>query len=346
MLIGSHFLHPDRNLHGNPTFSVELLYLNDAPAGFGVAAARQRVQMCLDKGAMVALRVDWANRQALPPTGDNNSVSEYVEACQQIAADETFRRCSWLICGNEPNLADENRSMGRPMEAYWPARVVFGHGTPTDSTDNVYQYVRTVHPTMQVLLPAVAPYSPEMGGDANMPTPIDGRSAWAPWESYQYAMWLHAYGNDWHADIGEVKGAMHTYGMPGIASVGPGEPFTDQREPSYGAQFGSRWLQDGLSLAVEAQWSVYGSAWHPWVLVTEANVYRPPQTPRADYPAGWWLQLAKYVGSLPNIMGLAAFVDQDYGNNWGDTAMTIPMGRLPQWDADHNSMLEVGTWRS
>lgn len=341
-LLGGHFWHPDRNAHGRIPFSVELAYLHDAPPGFSIEAARDRVKRVLDLGGQVALRLDWKHRQALPPEGDDRAASDYAIACGDIAREPILRRVSWLVCGNEPNLEAENRDMGRPMAAYWAARCVFGHTRPTEATDNAYQYVRTYNPTMQVLLPAVAPFSPEAHGGRTMPKPIDGRGDWAPWESYQFDLGVCAYDNNWHADLGEIKSAMHTYAASGIDEIGPGEPFVDIREATFGAQFGSRWLQDGLYLLRQAQKQAYGSEWAPWVIVSESNVLRPPQTPEQDYPAGWWRQLVAYVNAMPNVMGLAAFVDQNYGGGWGETAMTEYRGRLADWDADHDWRLENG----
>lgn len=342
MLLGSHWLHPDRDLHGRLSFSVELLYLHNASAGFDWQAAQARVQMVLNKGAKVALRVDWKPGQALPPEHDEQAARQYVQSCQNIAADPVFRHCDWMICGNEPNLAQENQDTGRPMQAWWPARIVFGHTLETADTGNVYQYVRSAHPTMQVLLPAVAPYTPGIGGGQSMPDLIDGRSEWSPWEQYQFDLMVCAYDNDWHAEMGEVKTAVHTYGCPWVASVGPGEPWTDQREQLYRAQFGTRWLQDCLLLLQKAQQRVYGSEWAAWVLVTECNVYRPPQTPENDYPGDWWRQVVAYANSQPNIMGIAAFCDQDYGGNWGSTSMTAQRGREPEWNTDHEYLLANG----
>jgi hypothetical protein len=72
------------------------------------------------------------------------------------------------------------------------------------------------------------------------------------------------------------------------------------------------------------------------------NVLRPPQDPEHDYPAGWWTQFVKYLDSLPNVMGVACFVDQDLGNNWGNTAMTSGVGRCPEWDHERSQMLQNG----
>jgi hypothetical protein len=344
-------LHPDRTLHAKPTFSVELIYGRGATDGFDFSSARARVRQCLDRGVKVALRADYAHQQALPPQHNEDRVHEYVEWCQSLAADPVFGKCEWLICGNEPNLSDENRQTGgEPMDAWWPARVVFGHRRPTSETDNVYQFVRTVNDQIQVLLPAVAPYSDRKGGAAEMPEqfpPGSGnRTAWAPWETYQFELFLAAYDNDFHADIGEVKSAMHTYGdvgADGTSNGGRDEPHRDVRESSFKAQFGTRWLGDALYLFRQAQRRVYGSVWDPWVLVTECNTLRGDDSvPRNNYPAGWWIEVARYIDSLPNVMGLAAFADQDLGGFWARTCMTAPEGRLGQWDADHDRLLRDG----
>jgi hypothetical protein len=267
-------------------------------------------------------------------------VGWYVNKCKDIATDPVLKHVTWLIPGNEPNLRAENTWTDQPMSARWVARVVYGHNRPDHETDNVYQFVRTFHDQMMVLLPAIGPYSPEASGTRQMPPFIDGRRAWSPWERYDFDLWVSAY--QAHAPVGEVRGAVHTYGMPGIATVGPGEPFTDQREGTFGAQFGTRWLQDHIWLATQAQKRAVGTTWAPWSLVTECNVYRPPQTPRNDYPAGWWKQVAAYVNTQPNIYGLAAFVDQNLGDVWTDTCMTAGVGRLPDWDSDHDQLLRSG----
>jgi len=343
VLLGSHFLHPDRFLYGRLSFSVELVYRRNPTGGFDLNAARDRVRLARGKGAKVALRVDDAPGQSLPVNGDEAGAHAYAQWCQMLATDHIMRDCDWLICGNEPNLVAENREAGSPCPPSWAARVVYGHGKPPEDTSNVYQFVRTVHPTMQVLLPAVAPYSPEASGARAMPNPfLDGRPQWAPWESYQFDLMQCAYDNAWHADLGEVKTAVHTYAAQGVAAIGPGEPAADQREPTFRAQFGSRWMGDCLWLLRQAQKAVYNSEWNVWVLCSEANIYRPPQTPEQDYASGWWQQLVSYVNGLPNVMGLAAFVDQDYGAGWANTAMTSGLGRCPQWNTDHDALLRNG----
>jgi hypothetical protein len=345
--VGSHWIHPDRTLYRQPTFSVELIYRLRPPDGFDWDASRARIAEILKRGVKVALRADDAHQQALPPQHHEARARDYAKWCQELAADEVFGQCEWLICGNEPNLANENVETDRqPMQAWWPARVVFGHGRPSSETDNVYQFVRTVNSRMQVLLPAVGPYSDVIRGLRDMPARFPPgsppRTEWSGWESYQYELFLAAYDNNFHADLGEVKSAVHTYGYVGSqgdANGGKDEPHADVREPTYGAQFGTRWLGDALYLFRQAQRRVYGSTWDPWVLVSESNTFRDEVNPEDNYPAGWWIEVARYVDSLPNIMGLAAFVDQDYGGNWGRCCLTTGSERLKAWDRDHDRLL-------
>ncbi len=173
MLLGSHFLHPDRFLYGRLSFSVELVYRRNPTGGFDLNAARDRVRLARGKGAKVALRVDDAPGQSLPVNGDEAGAHAYAQWCQMLATDHIMRDCDWLICGNEPNLVAE-------------------------------------------------------------------------------------------------------------------------------------------------------------------------KTPEQDYASGWWQQLVSYVNKLPNVMGLAAFVDQDYGAGWANTAMTSGLGRCPQWNTDHDALLRDG----
>jgi hypothetical protein len=230
------------------------------------------------------------------------------------------------------------------------ARVVYGHGRPANETDNVYQFVSAVNRGVQVLLPAIAPYSPEASGQAmpaNFPPGGEGRPGWAPWEQYQYELFGCAYANNWHDPMGDVKSALHSYslvGSDGTSNAGRDEPNTDIREEVFGAQFGSRWLGDALYLFREAQHAVYGTRFDPWVLITECSTRRADDSiPMNNYPDGWWVEMVRYVDSLPNVMGLAAFCDQAYGGDeWRDTAMSGTLGRLGEWDSDHNRLLRDG----
>jgi hypothetical protein len=351
--LGCHWLDPKRAIFRKPTFTVELLYRQGGADQFQWDATRERVDGYIKRRAageplQVALRADYAHRQSLPPADNDDAVAEYVEWLQAIADDDVFGRCEWLVCGNEPNLAVENERMGQPMPAAWVARVVYGHGRPAEETDNAFQFVRSRNPRIQVLLPAIAPYSPEMWGSRGMPPFPDGdevRPGWSPWESYQFDLFASAYDNNWHTPLGEVKSALHTYGRigsDGTDNGGSDEPNRDVREDQYKAQFGTRWLGDALYLFRKAQNEIYGTEYDPWVLVTECNTWHPPDTPRLNYAAGWWNSAVNYVHGLPNVMGLAAFVDEDLDGSFGDMSMSSAEGHLPEWSADFDQLIRNG----
>jgi hypothetical protein len=275
---------------------------------------------------------------------DENGVSDYVQAVQEAVADYHPR---WLIAGNETNLHSETDD--EEMQAWWVARVVFGHGTDPNDTGNVFQFARTADPDVMVLAPAVGPYSPDTAGDTNGCEIPDGRGILAPWESYMYDLARSSYNNEWHVpEIGDVKFAIHTYGRTGgdgRANGGPEEPWNDVREGTYGAQFGSRWLQDALFYCRQGLLnSAYGVDYYPGgILISEANTLTDAM-PCDSYPNGWWQNLIRYVNQFPNVMGLAAFVDQDLGGMWSDTAMSIPKEQLRVWNQDHDYALQQG-WR-
>lgn len=340
--LGSHWLHPDRLLHGRPYVSVELLYARDALPGFGWDETAERVAVARSKGADVALRVDWKHRQVLPPENDQAGVFDYVQACQAAVAQMSP---DWLICGNEPNLHSE--CGGQPISPEWVARVVYGHGRPPEETDNCYQFARTANPTVEVLAPPVGPYSPDTWGNDDGCYPPDGRTDMAPWETYQYDLARRCYDNGGHVpELGLIKFAMHTYGRVGPLGEdngGPEEPWQDVREETYLAQFGTRWLQDALYLCRQGMLrSPYGTDLYPGgILISEANTLTDG-SPDESYPRGWWPNLIRYVDQFPNVLGLAAFVDQDYGGSWASCAMSTRTGRLADWDDDHNRCLEEG----
>lgn len=344
--LGSHWIHPDRNLYTKKSCSLELLYLNDASSGFDFAATRARVEMARSKGVDVWLRVDWKPGNVLPQMWDDDGVYQYCQGIQQAVAEMDVRG---VVCGNEVNL--HNETGGNEIQAWWVARVVYGHTLSNDRTDCVYQFARTAKMGVQVLAPPIAPWAAgsfAVAGDVHGLTPPDGRPAVQSWESYQYDLARSCYDSGNHVPtISDIQFAMHTYGRVGVdgkANGGPREPWTDVRDwtNSFGAQFGSRWLQDAIYYARQGMLrSAYGVDYYPPILVSECNTLTDSE-PEVNYPTGWWKELTYYVRQFPNVMGLCAFVDQDYGGSWSRTSMTAGVGREPLWNKDHDDLLRLG----
>lgn len=336
--IGSHWMHPDRLLHGRRSASIELAYFRGGGAAFDIDGARERVKMALNKGCDVWLRIDYQPGQTLPPTGHEGALAEFRQWAVSVAADPDLGRSRGLICGNETNLSAEWRESKIPLTAEWVARCVYGFGTSTGDTGNLYQVVKTANPAIKVLAPAVGPFNPESTGSVPYPAP-DQRSRLSPWELYQHELALKCYQNNFHAPPDEVLFAMHTYsrvGGDGSANGGALEPSRDVREDQFQAQWGTRSLDDLLHAIRQANGNVL-----PTIVISEWN----PGTDAAPidcYPDGLLQQVAKYVNSVPNVLALCSFVDQDLGD-WERFAMTTPdQPRLFAWDQDYDELLRNG----
>ena len=347
--IGSHWLHPDRELHGRKSCALELVYLHGAEGGdFDPEGLKGRAQVARSKGADVWVRVDWRPHFVLPAVGDEDGVMDYIQCLQQIVAENDIRG---VICGNEVNLHDETQGVDLPPD--WVARVVYGRGLPTSRTDCVYQFAKTVRPTIQVLAPPVAPWAAAPNaatGDRSALRPPDGRQEVADWEAYQYDLARCCYDHGGHVpDPAEIQFAVHTYGRVGRSGADNGglrEPWTDVRitDPGwFGAQAGSRWLQDAIYFIRQGMLnSPYRTDAWPSILISEANTLTEGNEPEVNYPTGWWKELASYADTFPNVMGLCAFVDQGLSDEWLPTSMSVPEGNLIFWNRDHDDLLKNG----
>jgi hypothetical protein len=340
-VLGSHWLHPDRTLYGRHSCSLELIYLNNAPSGFDFAGLSNRVNMVKSKGADLWIRIDWKPGQVLPPMFDDGNAYQYCNGVQQVVAQFHPKG---VIIGNEPNLHSETG--GTEMQAWWVARMVYGHTLPSDRTDCAFQFARTADASVRVLVPAVAPWSPDTAGDTHGLVWPDGRSSGLPHESYTYDLSRSCYQSCFEGhvpDIGDINFCDHVYGRVGTGTLngGANEPFTDVRG-STGAQFGSRWFQDNLYYHRQGQLqSGFGTDYYPPVLIGESNTL-VDTNPDVNYPIGWEKNLVYYVRQFPNVMGLCMFVDQDLGGNWTHTAMTANLGHEPLWNRDHDELLRIG----
>ena len=347
--IGSHWLHPDRELHGRRSCALELVYLRGAEGGdFDPEGLSERVAVARSKGVDVWVRVDLQSQAVLPAVGNEAGVLEYIQAVQQIVAENDIRG---IICGNEVNLHSETGGVDLP--AAWVARVVYGHGLDPSRNDCAYSFAKAARPSIQVLAPPLAPWAAApyaASGDRTGLTPPDGRVAVGDWEAYQYELARRCYDNAGHVpDPLDVQFAVHTYGRVGADGSDNGgarEPWTDVRiqdEGWFGAQAGSRWLQDAIYYIRQGRLnSPDGTDESPSILISEANTLTEGHQPQNNYPAGWWKELARYADTFPNVMGLCAFVDQGLSDEWMRTSMSVPEGNLVAWNADHDDLLKNG----
>lgn len=351
--IGSHWIHPERVTYGSPTFSTELLYSEDATPGFDFAGLLNRVYKADEKDVDVYLRYDFKPGQTLPAPSDTNGLARYLYNGQKVISHPLIRkRVKWVGGGNETNVPWESAGSGEHLTPTHVARVIYGYGTPENDTGNLYQFLKTVNPDIQIFLPAVGPFNPYLGGNMWYTPPRD-RTELAPWELYQYELAHHAYwdnnGNpNPHVPFEEVKFTMHTYsrvGSDGTANGGIFEPWSNHTGP-FGAYWGTQWLDDAFYAIGEANKGLVGVPAAPPFVVTEWNTFLDGVAPIQNYPKGLLPQVVRYINFKPNCIGIASFVDQNYGGGWRDTSMTgyleTHAPRLYDWDQDHNNLLRNG----
>lgn len=123
--------------------------------------------------------------QTLPGTDDEGGRAEFVQWCQQVAADVEFKRAKGFIIGNEFNIGAERQF--QDISIGWVARVIYGHEAAPGDTGNVFQFIRTVNSTARVIVGGIAPQSDERSGNpayvntrGQTYAPPDGRSQGSP----------------------------------------------------------------------------------------------------------------------------------------------------------------------
>lgn len=358
--VGAQWAHPDRTTYGRPTCSVELVYASQGWAA--VEALRPRLRALLAKGD-VWLRLDYAPGQSLPPDGDYVAKYDYAAFAGQLAADPDFGRVRGLIAGNEPNLRGENSMGATGLPASWVMAVVAGSGLDPSDLATVYDQVAG---RVDVLLPAVAPWSADTDGTLDWyPTP-DGATGTMPWHRYCATLYWHAY-NASRLPYLAVKGAFHAYSNTVLCTALGLDPAF---EPTYlDALRNPDWLNCHYGVRVYdellQQASVQAGNATPPHVMTEWNSLvgragdwtTDPAWPCNSYPGGLEQSVVQYVASKPNLMGFAVFVD-DAGMTgcpeWAGTAMTggapgaafcltdAQRRRLLAWNADHDAVLRLG----
>lgn len=337
--LGAMWPHPDRNYYGRPTSGVELIYREGGSPDLSREGAKRRIALMMQRGiTRKILRIDDQPGQTLPETNNNDALHIYLDFCFSVASDPDLKHFDAYIAGNEPNLKSEYRLTGKTLTPTWVARVVTGHSRLSSETDNVFQYIKTANPNAEVLVPPVAPYSPDNSGQFWYKPP-DGRHNLSPWELYAYELYWRVVNNNFHVPYKDLKLSWHTYsrvGTDGTKNGGKMEPWRDTREGTYQAQFGFKAYKDFISAFA----AVTGGD-SPVIDITEWNTLTDGESVN-NYPAGLEQEALKVLSFTPNIKSFNPFVDQNFGGGWQHTAITGGTGRLPSWNNDHDSLFKNG----
>ena len=354
--VGGHFLHPQRELHGRRSCSVEVVQFEMPLPGYDRLSVQGRIQQMLSKGNVdIWVRVDYSSVSSQPPLNDVQALFRFNSFLQGLTADPAFGRARGFIIGNEPNLT--------ATPAWWVARCVYGFNSEPGDTNNAYQFITTVNPAMLMLAPALAPWSPaadgdlgQLAGDPAYVVPPDGRAGLMPWERYQGALAWRCYNNNFHVPYDQIKFCMHVYSNIQAAEVSgfpANEPAMDLRDATWhNAHNGSHVFDD---LQYQLIWAAGGNP--PPIVISEWNTFVNGQLTCDNYPAGLLVNLIRtYLRFKPNLLGFANFVDLNHAGTcatWQKTAVTgyldtsgclndVQKERLRRWDTDFNVLLAEG----
>lgn len=330
--LGVVFPNLEREWYGRAAWVVEVTYAQQAEAPYwGVDDLATRVAVHQARGLRVLVRVDYAQRQSLPPAGDYIALSEYLEYVRRLARDARLQEVYGLIIGADYNTLEANAlAPERPVTPEWYARLFSGYGEPVTHSDNVVQVVRAVNPRLRVLVGPLRPWVFDQNGARRTPQDV-------PWLNYMHTL---------VALLDETARAKSAAGMPLVTPDGfdvqaPGRPDAPEMagreralEPRVdlarmawgGAQAGFRVYQDWLAL-INAYPTTRGL---PVYIISTNTFDREAGIPPAqNYPRGWLTTAAEVIAAEPQIVALCWFMDEfPHGTEWDYFSLTQRPGRL------------------
>jgi hypothetical protein len=329
---GGMWLDPERNFHGRPALSIELLYSDNGAQG--VEALAPGVGHLLDLGVRVLLRVDKRPGQTIPTENDFNAKRDYTHFIGDLGAHPVFKRVHGFIIGNEPNLKGENTDAGAGHSPQWYMRTHSGAGAADgDHADNAWFQLRQRGYAGDVLIAAVAPWSDDRDGTLDFyPTP-PGATDTMHWHRYAATLYWLAF-NASLMPHGDVKGAIHTYSNvlrctnTTTAHLVPADEPTFAnalREPNFkNCQYGIRVYEEfRQQMDTQAHGTPvphYVTEWNSMVGRTKDDL-TDGAWPCNNYPQGLLRAAVKYLAPQDHLLGFGVFVDKD------------PSGATPFWRA-------------
>ncbi|MGC9522917.1 MAG: hypothetical protein ACP5HG_13670 [Anaerolineae bacterium] len=335
----------DRDWHGRRGWAVEITYALQAEEPYwGVDDLAERVARHHAKGLRVLVRVEYEQRQSLPPTDDYVALAEYLEYFRRLARDERLVDVYGYIVGSDYNTLQASvMAPDRITTPAWYARVFNGYGDDVTHSDNVVQVVRAEHSALRVLIGPLRPWS----------TDQDGELVYEPYD----VPWLN-YLNTLVAYLDEAARAKEESGIPFVAPDGidvqaPGcpdapemagqlrsdEPQLDLRRADWeGARVGFGVYRDCLDI-VNAYPTTRGL---PAYIVSTNTYDRAAGIPPAqNYPRGWLTTALGVANEEPQIKALVWFLDEfPHGDDWDWFSLTEQPGRLVDAAEEFDALLQ------
>ncbi len=322
----------DRDWHGRSGWAVEITYaLRSDDPYWGIDDLARRVAAHCAKGLRVLVRVDYEQRQSLPPTDDYVALAQYLAYFRRLARDDRLQGVYGYIVGSDFNTFDAAMLMpDSPITPAWYARVFSGYGEEPLHSDNVVQVVRSENPSVRVIAGPLRPWAQDR-------IAVEGANSAAPWLDYM------------HAVVAMLDASATAKAAVGVAAAGPDgfdvqapgspdvpemaghlradEPYTDLPRAAWGnAQAGFRVYKDWLEVI-----NAYPTTRGMPVYVVSTNTYdRGAGIPPAqNYPKGWLTAALDVINSEPQIQALVWFLDDfPHSDEWDWFSLTEQPGRL------------------
>lgn len=341
-ILGVVFPDPRRDWHGRAGWGVELTYteLADDP-DWGVDGLSRRVTRAQQQGLQVLVRIAYNKSQSLPPAGDELALARYLAAVARLATDDRLAGVYGYFIGSGFNTDGENTlAPEQPTTPEWYARVFNGYGLAPSRSDNVVQTIRSIRPSIRVLVGPVTPWKTDQSGSRADPTNL-------PWLNYM---------NTLVAYLDEATSAKQAHGMgqaapDGFALQAPGrpeapevaahparEPATDLHRQGWGqAQAGFRVYRDWLTII-----NRYPTTRGRPAYITSTNTFTwdTGVPPTQNYPAGWLTAAYEEISREPQVQALCWFVDNPFGEMWSEFSLTAHPGKINDAADEFDQLLQ------
>ncbi len=340
--------HLQRDWHARSGWAVEITYARLSEALYwGVDDLAARVAAHRAKGLRVLVRVDYDQKQSLPPTDDYLALTEYLEFLRRLARDERLREVYGYIIGNDFNTSEANAlAQDSAVTPAWYARLFNGYGEDVEHRDNAIQVIRSERALVRVI---VGPLRPWEGGSEKG----EGGNVGASWLSYMDRM---------VALLDEGARVKAAAGIPLCAPDGfdvqaPGRPDVAEmagharaeeprvalpREAWGGAQAGFRVYEDWLAVI-----NAYPTTRGLPVYIVSTNTYdrEAGSPPAQNYPRGWLTMALEVVNAEPQIVALCWFLDDfPHSDQWDWFSLTQQSGRLVDAAEEFDALLRNSEW--
>lgn len=331
--LGVVFADPTREWYGRQGWTVEITYAQLAEEFYwGIDDLAQRVQQAAANGLRPLVRVEYAQGQSVPPSGDYAALDSYLTYLRRLARDDRLQPVHAFIIGSNMN--------SNGVTPAWYAQLFNGYGTEPLTHSNAIETVRSQNSQVRVLVGPVSPWHAEQNGD--IPFDID-----QPWLNYMNT--LVAFLNDAAAaktavgisDTAPDGFAIQAFGR--VNALQPNqratEPLQDVHVPQWGAaQAGFRIYQDWLTII-----NRYPFTQGKPVYINASNTFDTltGQQPAENYAAGWLTNALQAVNNEPQIVALCWFIDSfPHDDQWELFSLSDRRGLLDQAANEFDKLLQ------